>query len=353
MKKLPRILISDKTGFRNINGNPVVILDKRGVKFYDTRDTDHIVWEFNLPAGEYYLERGKISEMPEPVQYDLMPMPKPERNKNGDPSLFRIEFTNNPNKCSIDWKARKIYFDEQFRNAPLPAVMFMLYHEHGHKHYVTEAICDRFAANKMLDSGYNPSQVGQSILTLSEKQYPRKEYLIDSLSNVNHYDNEINCADDGEPVSLFSDKLLYAAKDVVMNSKSPSDIFPLVNNQEIKQPGSFLGSVTNAQIVDGQLWLKVSVASPPWFKFSPELITMKGSNGTPLTDKQKSEIFGVFLSSIPGNELAVAATDVVKGTAKTVESASKIVSFAGKNLPVIAAIVAGLALLYGYAIIKK
>lgn len=190
MKRAQRIILRDKTGFRNINGNPIVIYDKRGVIFYDTRDLENIVWEFNLPAGEYYLERGKISEMMEPVQYELMPMPKPERNRRGDPTLFRIEFTENKYKCTVDWKARKIIFDNQFKNAPLPAVMFILYHEHAHKHYETEAICDRYAANKMLDAGYNPSQIGESVLTLSDKNFPRKEYLINSL--INHYDESIN-----------------------------------------------------------------------------------------------------------------------------------------------------------------
>lgn len=191
-RRLPRIAVRDKCGFRNRTGDPITILDSRGIPFYDTNSVDGIVWEFNLPAGEYYLQRGKISETVEPKKFELMDLPKPERYRNADPTTFKIVFAPNPHKCTIDWAGRQIIFDNAFKRAPLPITMFVLYHEHAHRYYETEEFCDRYAANVMLDKGYNPSQIAQAIMTLSQKQYPRKEFLIDSLMSVDHYDESIN-----------------------------------------------------------------------------------------------------------------------------------------------------------------
>jgi len=256
MKRNQRLVLKDKTGFRNINGTPVVILDSRGVIFYDTRVLEDIVWEFNLPAGEYYLERGKISEMAEPVQYDLMPMPKPERNRQGDPTLFKIQFANNPNKCTIDWKKRSITFDESMRDWPLPTMVFILYHEHAHKYYETEAICDRYAANKMLDAGYNQSQIGEAILSLSDKQYPRKEYLIESLlGSADHYDeciNEDTEYADAQNVSGSADKFVGGQ----LIAKYPVTVYSSPNGNVIKtvKPGDVVGFIYSWVERDGKIF---------------------------------------------------------------------------------------------------
>lgn len=190
MKRYPRLIVKEKSGFRNVTGNPVIILDSRGVPFYDTRDADKPVWEFNLPPGEYFVAQGKISQMVSPVRYDTIPLPKPERYKQQDPTLFKIEFEDNPNKCTIYWDKRKIVFDNKLKEFPLPTLMFILYHEHGHRYYKTEEYCDRYAANQMIDRGYNPSQVGESVMSLSKKQLPRKIALVTSLENADNYDND-------------------------------------------------------------------------------------------------------------------------------------------------------------------
>lgn len=181
-----QLKVLDKTGFRNINGNPVVILDERGKPFYDTRNLEHRVWEFNLPPGNYIIAAGKISERVSPVTFAKMPLPTPERSKRANPEHFEIIFEDNPNKCTVDWMTRKIIYDNSFRDAELPAIVLIYFHECGHRYYKTEEHCDAFAYNRMIDQGYNPSQIGISFInTLSERADDRKIAMVEGMFQDN------------------------------------------------------------------------------------------------------------------------------------------------------------------------
>ncbi len=181
-EQLARVEVKEKTGFRNLNGKPIILLDESGVLFYDTRELSHIVWEFNLPAGIYYIVQGKFTKKPSPVQYEMAKMPKPERWKKSDPENFDVKFLENPFTGSVFWDVRNIYLDNSLSDLPIPCLVFVLYHEYGHRFFKTEEYCDIYARNKMLDAGYNPSQIGDSIIhTLSAKQYPRMLNVIESL----------------------------------------------------------------------------------------------------------------------------------------------------------------------------
>lgn len=339
-----RIRLRDKCGFRNITGNPVVILDSRGVIFYDTRQSETPVWEFNLPAGEYFIERGKISEMPSPVDYPLLPMPAPERNKRGNPELFKLEFGVNPMKASIDWVNKKILFDNELKRWPLPALMFILYHERAHKYYATEALCDRYASNEMIRAGYNPSQIGNSVLTLSEKQHARKEFLIDSLNNVNHYDY-------ADAPEITDNKLLYAKKPILFHSKVAGDFFPLTDNQKMAQSGQFLGSVIDAQNDDtGAIWLKVSVMSPSWFKYDDQAVYMKDKdNGATLSAEAQREILKNILRTAPGGAPIVATAETVVDAGESVATIAGGLQTIIKHLPLI---LIGVAAVFVYSKVK-
>lgn len=173
-EKLKRISVSEKTGYRNINGKPIILLDENGEIFYDTSELENIVWNFNLPAGNYYVLRGKFTKTPNPVNFPLASLPPPERVKSGNPENFDVSFLENPFTGSVFWDSRKIYLDNSLKDLSLPALVFVLYHEYAHRYYITEEYCDIFASNKMLDEGYNPSQIGESVIkTLSAKNYPR------------------------------------------------------------------------------------------------------------------------------------------------------------------------------------
>lgn len=178
---MKRLDLDCKTGFWNTSNSPIVILDDVHREFYDTSLLENRVWQFNLPAGEYYVMAGKFQQMMSPVNYPLSPLPKPEK-KMQNPEHFKINYLNNPNTASIHWDDNKIVLDKSLRSATLPELIFILYHEYGHRFYNNEIACDIYAMNRMLKEGYNPSQIGGAIVhTLSDKNYSRKEKLIDSL----------------------------------------------------------------------------------------------------------------------------------------------------------------------------
>lgn len=170
-----------KTGFTNLTPTrPVVIRDFRGVEFYSTIGLGQVE-SFNLPEGQYFIESGLIGELEKPVKVKLIEMPTAQRWMR-NPENFNVYFEYNPNKCTIDWDTDTIVFDTAFQTAPLPSIYFILFHEFGHSLYTTEEYADMYAANRMLQKGFNMSQIGMSpLVSLSEKQYNRKNNLIDRL----------------------------------------------------------------------------------------------------------------------------------------------------------------------------
>lgn len=223
--------LTDKTGFRNITGNPVVILDQRGKPFYDTRNLNHRVWEFNLPAGNYQVAAGKISKRVSPVSFSKMALPEPERSKRGNPEHFDILFAENPNKCTVDWLNRRIIYDNSFREAELPVIVLIYYHECGHRYYKTEEYCDAYAYNCMIDQGYNPSQIGIGFVnSLSERADDRKITLVHNMyhqdffhkkgdsvfARVNHFEKEMDNIDKSDIEKFFigDKKFTYSGIDV-------------------------------------------------------------------------------------------------------------------------------------------
>lgn len=173
------IVVNQKTGFVNLTpGIPIIILDSRGVKFYDTTDLKKPVKMFNLPTGKYNLVSGKINKLKNPVDYRLPELPKPERFIQ-PPFDFKLSFGHNPNKCTIFWNRKEILFDSDLANAPEPELYFILFHEYGHSLFHTEKYADLVAARLMLRRGFNPSQIGSShIDALSSYQFDRKKYIV-------------------------------------------------------------------------------------------------------------------------------------------------------------------------------
>jgi hypothetical protein len=175
---LKAIIISKKTGFKNlIPSRPLIIRDFRGKLFYSTVGLK-IIDKFNLPEGSYNIEQGDIEPLSEPVKFTIKPLPKPQRFFKL-PNDFQIIFEANPNKCTIKWLEKKIIFDTDLLQKTIPELFFILYHEYGHSLYTTEKYADAFAANLMLKKGYNPSQIGSAPITaLSSLQFERKKYIV-------------------------------------------------------------------------------------------------------------------------------------------------------------------------------
>ncbi len=163
-----------KTGFVvNDVYKPIIIRDSRMILFYETESLLPKVEFFNVPAGNYWVEKGWFSETLLPRVYPLRVLPQPERMME-DPTGFAIVFGHNPNKCSILWDEKVILFDNQFASKPEPEIFFILYHEYGHQMYSNEKYADLFAANTMKLKGFNPSQIknGQDF-SLSDARCPK------------------------------------------------------------------------------------------------------------------------------------------------------------------------------------
>lgn len=188
-----RLFLDRKAGFRITRPEqPVIIRDSRGILFYTNEDKIPNVTEFNLPAGVYFVDKGFFRQIPNPINYPLIPLPVKERNRP-IPKDFRIIYGNNPNKCSVIWPhvdpltgkkqpGKVIVFDESLREWPKADQDFILFHEYSHAHYKTEKYCDLKAVNYMIVKGYNPIQIGLSqIDSLSDAQRERKEFVINAI----------------------------------------------------------------------------------------------------------------------------------------------------------------------------
>ncbi len=179
--------LTRKTGFEIPNVNAVVIVrDFRGKMFYNTEPILGKVKQFNLPKGKYFIDSGSIKELPAPVNYPLFKLPTFERYGYPDPKTFAVEVGDNPNKCSVLWDIKTILMDKSLLEYSLPELDFIRFHEYSHRHYKTEKKADLMAVNYMLYKGYNPSQIGFSLIySLSDNAYTRKENIVKKIA---HYE---------------------------------------------------------------------------------------------------------------------------------------------------------------------
>lgn len=181
MKKIPAL--TKKTGFEIVDENkPVVIRDERGLLFYNTEPYTPRIKYFNLPAGfTLFLEVGNIRSLKAPIKQPYQKMPVRQRFRE-NPENFALDFGDNPNKCSIIWPSKLIFFDKSYLEKPIPFCYFTLFHEFGHQFYKTEEYADMYSRNKMLKMGFNQSQVGEAIIDLlSPAGFDRKESIVNSL----------------------------------------------------------------------------------------------------------------------------------------------------------------------------
>lgn len=180
---MKNLTLTQKTGFSSLL--PFKIFDVNGSLFYSDTFTDKIEngkrLFFNLPKGSYKYE-GIIIKQPQPVKHKEIVLPKPQRNIEN--KNYRIIFKDNPNKCTIYYKLGLIVFDNALKKIPLFMKVNIYYHEMGHHLYKDEHLADLYAAKKMLEIGFNSSQIGLSnIINLSDKQEKRKQFLVNNLTN--------------------------------------------------------------------------------------------------------------------------------------------------------------------------
>ena len=181
---MKQMILEGKTGF--MTELPFEIFDNKGKLFYSSEFTDHIsnggTVKFNVPAGIYQYN-GSFIRLSRPVHIMDITLPKFQRNLNAKGKRYKIIFGENPNKCTIFYNRGVILFDRQYESAPLYVKYGIYFHELGHHYYIDEDKADLYATKKMLDYGFNPSQIGRvGLMTLSNNSFDRKEKMINRLT---------------------------------------------------------------------------------------------------------------------------------------------------------------------------
>lgn len=141
--------------------NELLILDKNKTPFYYRNNLKN-KFSFNLPCGTYYTNNNLV-KLDKPVFY-TKPKLKKRYHFKEYPKNFKILYSENPNKCSVDLNKGVIIFDNSFKTAPRFIKDFIKFHELGHYRYTgkgqqSEIDCDNFACYCMILIGYNPSQI--------------------------------------------------------------------------------------------------------------------------------------------------------------------------------------------------
>jgi hypothetical protein len=178
------MILEQKTGFSSTL--PFTIYEDDGTTiFYDSTFTDHIAkgekLNFNLPAFEYRYD-GSFIKLDSPVATKTINLPLPERNIPR--GKYDIIFGDNPSKCTILYDEKIILFDNSFKSEPLYIKYGIYFHELGHHWYKSEDKADTFAVWKMLNKGFNPSQIMRLALEgLSDKSDERRAKILSMLTN--------------------------------------------------------------------------------------------------------------------------------------------------------------------------
>jgi hypothetical protein len=164
-----RYSFTEKTGIKTTHQG-VTICDLFGLEVFTNVGSGAAV--VNCPAGTWDIF-GDFTEV-EPVNYrpNGCEYPKKQRNVTRKINTF---FEPNKNKATINLKNGSIKIDLHFW-MPLNQAQkdFVLLHEYGHFYYDSEPDCDYFAAEKMLEMGYNPSTISVAKTCLESKERNEK-----------------------------------------------------------------------------------------------------------------------------------------------------------------------------------
>ena len=137
-----------------------VIVSEGALPFYSCKEGK----EFNLPEGQFSIS-GEVKEIP--FKYKKIDFPEFENVK--PLKVLNIIFVDNyPNKCSVWLDTGKVLADSNFKYLPSFVFMYIMFHEVGHFYFrgngaLSEIQCDTFARQKMIEKGYNPSQIDLAI----------------------------------------------------------------------------------------------------------------------------------------------------------------------------------------------
>lgn len=156
------------------NDHVMVRCNESGRNFYRHSKPGKIF--FNLPPGNWTINGNAIQTLPHKYE-DRIKLPTPERffyPKNYKVVKVPDDVTSTG---YINHGSKKIFLNENLENEKKD---FVLFHELGHRNYSTEWKCDVYAAKRMLEKGYNPSQVLNASDAL-ERQPGRVRMIFDKF----------------------------------------------------------------------------------------------------------------------------------------------------------------------------
>lgn len=169
------------TGF--IANGPIHIKTADGRPFYIMNKTGQI--KFNLPKGEYISETP-LKKLSNPHKYKFEKKRKREHFQFDmpKPNQLKVVFADNPNKASVFPRKHTIVMDNSFQYLPEYVKKYVFYHECGHYLYKTEEFCDEFAQEKMLQDGYNKSQIEAAARVTLHNGHERHKNCINNLKKA-------------------------------------------------------------------------------------------------------------------------------------------------------------------------
>ena len=169
------------TGF--IANGPIHIKTADGRPFYIMNKTGQI--KFNLPKGEYISETP-LKKLASPHTYKFEKKRKREHFQFDmpKPNQLKVVFADNPNKASVFPRKHTIVMDNSFQYLPEYVKKYVFYHECGHYLYKTEEFCDEFAQEKMLQDGYNKSQIEAAARVTLQNGHERHKNCINNLKKA-------------------------------------------------------------------------------------------------------------------------------------------------------------------------
>jgi len=188
-----RLKVNRIKGF-SFDGQRGITILKDGELFYQNAPKNGNPLTFNLPAGDYVVRTfDGILKVTKPLKYTGQKLPKPTVKRNKVDSFEPHElFGNNPNKCSVVFKRRPIFFWDRdfYKTLNHCEREFIKGHELGHYYYgggeENEKNCDLYSIDRMMKLGYNPSQI-----------YTSSEYTLSDESRKNLNEQIICRIDEG------------------------------------------------------------------------------------------------------------------------------------------------------------
>jgi hypothetical protein len=164
--------------------NIITILDSRGKLFYCKEKVGETFW-FNLPVGSYKTNNTLMSA---PFrEYNLPSLPDKDRNIEGD--VKTISDSRMKGIAKTIPTLGHIYLNPSLKYYSECEIAFAFWHEYAHKFYkgggeLSEKNCDLYATWRMLQDGYNPTQIWQAQKNLLTGNGIRKQFVCDYLSKT-------------------------------------------------------------------------------------------------------------------------------------------------------------------------